>query len=86
MPLKSLLAARFHISRGAGKSCCSGFLAVFCRVAPQKGRLKAGCSQDWLPHNVCKAAQQKVNNYVNFCKQVLVLLGHKISTESMTSK
>ena len=71
---------------GRASPVAAGFLVAFCRVAPQKGRLKAGCSQDWLPHNVCKAAQQKVNNYVNFCKQVLVLLGHKISTESMTSK
>ena len=26
-------------------------------MAKLQGRLKAGCSQDWLPHNLCRTAR-----------------------------
>jgi hypothetical protein len=46
----------FCICRGAGNLARSrlsgGFFRDVSELSRDKGRLKAGCSQDWLPHSL----------------------------------
>jgi hypothetical protein len=62
MPLTLALPLTLHNLWG-GQSCLGnparsrlsgGFSSHAGVIARGKGRLKAGCSQDWLPHDLCR--------------------------------
>jgi hypothetical protein len=50
----------------AGNPARSRLLVGFLgRLVPRRSRLKAGCSQDWLPHDFCRQQlQEKLSGIV----------------------